>query len=155
MLLSRLVILLLCVAALLAAALPSPLPGIGGLRDAPLMLALLALGLLLGSGPAVVGAFVLGLGLDVLLHLPLGSYALPAGVFGGLLALLRAMLLRQPLWQQLLSLALLLVAYELVQTQWLLRLGDFALSAHWLPPLLAAAAWAPLALLARRNAEGF
>lgn len=139
----------LFVIALPATAAPSTL------REVPWLLSLLALGLIGSNRLALLGCAVFGLACDILLHLPLGAFSLPAVSLVLSLSLLRTPLLRQPLWQALPSIGFLLLAYEWLLGQWLIQLGGPALPPGWMAPLLATLLWTPLALLAQHAEETF
>ncbi len=132
-------------AALVIAALPGVTAG-GTLREAPVILAFILLGWA-AQRSAIFTALALGLLLDCLGHLPVGTFMIPGLVLTLSVSLLRPWLRRGQTAGQFIVILVAAFSYTVVQPQWHAFMGLPAASLSWIPPLLAALLWLPFATL--------
>ncbi len=132
-------------AALIVAAMPAMF-ALGGLSEAPILLAFVLMGWAAQRG-ALFAALGLGLLLDCLAHLPLGSMMVPGVVLTLAVALLRPWLARAQLAMQFLVILVAVSACTVAQPHWYAAIDLPAASPNWVPALVAALLWLPFAVL--------
>ncbi len=125
------------------------MPGVfalGGLREAPILLAFVLMGWA-ARRSALFAALGLGLLLDCLAHLPLGSVTIPGITLTLAVALLRPWLARGQLLLQFIVVLIAVSACTVAQPHWYLAIGIPATPPNWAPALVAALLWLPFAVL--------
>ncbi len=116
------------------------------MRETPVILAFLLMGWA-AQRSAIFAALGLGLLLDCLAHLPLGTLSIPGVALTVSIALLLPWLRRGQIAVQFVVVLIAVFAYTVAQAQWDLFTGLPRGPMSWVPPVLAALLWLPVAAL--------